>query len=104
MWALMEAQLNTVILRLSGSCIVPRRDAPGSGLWPQHCRFGVGRPCRVVFDAAGVPALTIFSDALLSALGLVAAAATGEGLIITSGRIEHLAYYEPTTFFVCPRG
>src|SRR5713101_2754374 len=66
--------------------IFPRRDEPGSGLWLQHRRFGVGRLGRVIFDATGVPALTIVSDGLLSALSLVAAAAAGERLIVASLR------------------
>ena len=44
--------------------IVPRGVKSGSGLWLQHCRLGVGRLGRVVFDAAGVPALIIVSHAL----------------------------------------
>src|SRR4029077_8659868 len=66
--------------------IFPRREDPGSGLWLQHRRFGIGRPGRVIFDAAGVPAFTVISDALLSALSLVAAAAAGKRLIVTSPR------------------
>ena len=66
-----------------------------SGVWLQHYRFGVGRPCRVFFNAAWLPAPTIISDAFLSAVGVVAAVAANSHLIAERGYGEDLVWVKP---------